>query len=120
MASDLYHLSTISTVIQQCDGLAKTLAGRFPVKPVAGTQMASELINMTGERWVDGARFSRLADRFGYQSPAECAVQFLQSVRNVMSSMPVQVFASPEARTAIVDAAQSAVDSAISREEGGG
>lgn len=120
MASDLFHLSTISTVIQQCDGLAKSLAGRFPVKPVAGSQMASELIKMTGERWVDGARFSRLADRFGYQSPAECAVQFLQSVRNVVSKMPVQVFASPEARTAIVDAAQSAVDGAIEREEGGG
>lgn len=120
MASDLFHLSTISTVIQQCDGLAKSLAGRFPVKPVAGSQMASELIKMTGERWVDGARFSRLADRFGYQLPAECAVQFLQSVRNVVSKMPVQVFASPEARTAIVDAAQSAVDGAIEREEGGG
>jgi type III secretion protein W len=118
MASDLFHLSTISTVIQQCDNLAKTLADRFSIEPAPGTQMASELIAVTGERWVDGARFGRLTDKFGFQSPAECAVQFLQSIRHVMSSMPVQVFATPEARGSILDAAQSALDSAINREEG--
>jgi type III secretion system TyeA family effector delivery regulator len=32
--------------------------------------------------------------------------------------MPIQVFASPEARQSLLDAAQSALDEAIDREEG--
>lgn len=119
MASDLFNLSTVSTVIQQCDQAIKTVANRFGLKPAAAPQLASELINLTGERWLDAARFNRLADRFGFHSPAECTVQFMQSLRGVVSGMPVQVFASPEARTSMVDALQTALDAAIQKEEGG-
>lgn len=118
MASDLFHLSTISTVLRQCDQAIGTLKERFGSRPVSASQLAGELIQLTGERWVDASRFNRVATQFGFASPPTCAVQFMQAIRGVMSGMPVQVFASPEARSSIIDALQSALDAAIDREEG--
>jgi type III secretion protein W len=118
LASDLFHLATISTVIKQCDQSMKSLAARFATQPVPATQLAGDLVRLTGERWVDAGRIQRLATQFGLDAPPACAVQFMQSVRAAVSGMPVQVFATPEARSSVLDAVQGALDVAIEREEG--
>jgi type III secretion protein W len=118
LASDLFHMATISTVIQRCGQSMTALAARFATPPVPATQLAGDLIRLTGERWVDAGRIQRLASQFGLESPPACAVQFMQSVRATVSSMPVQMFATPEARNSVLDAVQGALDAAIEREEG--
>ena len=118
LASDLFHMATISTVVDRCGALAKTLASQFSQRPASATGIASDLIGVTSERWLDASRFNRLVDRHGMQNPPECAVQFLQGARAIVSTMPVQVFASPEARSGVIDALQNALDAAIDREQG--
>ncbi len=118
LASDLFHLATISTVIRQCEQSMTALAARFTKQPVPATQLAGDLVRLTGERWVDAGRIQRLASQHGLDAPPACEVQFMQSVRSGLSSMPVQVFASAEARSSLIDAVQGALDAAIEREEG--
>lgn len=118
LASDLFHMATISTVVDRCGTLAKTLAGQFNQRPASATGIASDLIGVTAERWLDASRFNRLVERHGMQNPPGCAVQFLQGARAIVSTMPVQVFASPEARSGVIDALQNALDAAIDREQG--
>ena len=50
--------------------------------------------------------------------PLAATVDFLTGVRNLVKEIPVKVFATPEVRQTLIDAAQDAVDYAIDREEG--
>jgi type III secretion protein W len=118
LLTDLYHLEVISTVVDRCDELSSTVVSRHGVAPFKATGLASDLVALTGERWVDAARISNLADKYGAQHPPECMVHFVTGARNALRELPVQVFMSPEARQSLLDAAQTALDRAIDREEG--
>lgn len=118
LASDLFQMATIGTTLDRCRTIGKALGNRYQVPPLETHRIASDLIAMTGERWVDGSRFTRLAERYKLDQPPACAVEFLQAVRTVVSGFPVQVFQSGEARSAMIDSLQSALDAAIDREEG--
>jgi type III secretion protein W len=118
LLTDLYHLEVISTVIDRCDELSSTLTSRHGVPAFQATGMASDLVSLTGERWVDAARLSNLADKYGVLNPPECNVHFISGARNALRELPVQIFQSAEARQSLLDAAQTALDRAIDREEG--
>jgi type III secretion protein W len=117
LVSDLYQLKVIGTVVEQGSRMSQTLAQRHAVPPFKGTLMASELVALTGERWVDASRFTRVAERCGAARPTACAVDFLTGLRHSLRDLPPQVFASPDARQSLLDTAQQAVDAAIDREE---
>ncbi len=118
LLTDLYHLEVISTVIDRCGELSSTLVSRHGVPPFKATGLASDLVGLTGERWVDAARLTNLSDKYGTQNPPECLVHFMTGTRNALRELPVQVFMSLEARQSLLDAAQTALDRAIDREEG--
>jgi type III secretion protein W len=118
LLTDLYHLEVISTVIDRCDELSSTLASRHGVAPFQATGMASDLVSLTGERWVDAARLGNLSDKYGALNPPPCNVHFISGARNALRELPVQIFQSAEARQTLLDAAQTALDRAIDREEG--
>lgn len=118
LLTDLYHLEVISTVIDRCEELSSTLVSRHQVPAFKATGLASDLVGLTGERWVDAARLTNLADKYGALQPAECMVHFMTGARNALRELPVQVFMSTEARQSLLDAAQTALDRAIDREEG--
>ena len=119
LVSDLSHLKVIGTVIDSCAKLGKTLGQRHGMPAFKASDLASDLVSLSGERWVDASRVSRLADRYGASRPAACTVDFLTGLKENLRQMPVQVFASPEARQTVLDAAQMAIDDAIEREESG-
>ena len=117
LVSDLFQLKVIATVVDQSQRLGATLASRHGVAPVVATQLTGDLVQISGERWVDASRFSRLADRHQVSLPAACRVDFLTGVRNCVKTLPEQVFSAPEARQSLLDAAQGAIDDAIDFEE---
>jgi type III secretion protein W len=116
--TDLAHLKVISTVIDLCDDISQTLNQRHGLPAFAPTSLTSELLALSSDRWVDGSRFTSICKRFNMSEPLEAAVHFITGARNALKEMPIQVFASPEARQSLLDAAQSALDEAIDREEG--
>ncbi len=118
LASDMFQLTTISTALERCTSMVRTLAGRYTLEPPQPHRLAGELIAISGERWVDAARFTRLCERFGLDQPPACAIEFLQAARTLIAGLPVQVFNSGEARGSLMDSLQSALDTAIAREEG--
>lgn len=118
LVSDLFHLEVVATVIDRCSALSAQLAGRHGSAPFPPTRLASDLVALSGERWLDASRFTRLAESMGVSEPPACTVDFLTGARNALKDMPVQVYATPEARASVIDAVQSAIDEAIDREEG--
>ena len=118
LVSDLYQLEVIATVVDRCGELSQSLNARHGLAPFSATGMAGALVSLTGERWIDAARLTRVAEQFGAHEPPTCTVDFLAGARNALRDLPVKVFASPEARQTLLDAAQGAVDSAVDREEG--
>jgi type III secretion protein W len=116
LVSDLYHLKVISTVIDQCDKLGQTLQKRHGLPPFKASELASDLVAVSNERWVDASRMGRLADRYGAQKDPSCKVDFLSGARESLRQMPPQVFSAPENRQSLLDAAQTAIDDAIDQE----
>ena len=118
LVSDLYHLEVVSTLLEASVELSGRLQSRHGTAPFAPNQLTSDLVSLSGERWVDADHFKRLADRYRAMDPPAATVDFLTGVRNLVKEIPVKVFATPEARQTLIDAAQDAVDYAIDREEG--
>lgn len=75
-----------------------------------------ELIEITSEKWVSSLRFTSLADRWGL-SDVKARIVFLTGVKSLLRDMPVKVFVDQDTRQSILDAAQEALDDAISLEE---
>lgn len=119
LVSDLFHLEVVSTVIDGCGALSALLTRRHGAAPFEPTRLAADLVALSGERWLDASRFTRLTENFGTREPATCAIDFLSGARKALKDMPVQVFATPDARAAAIDAVQSAIDEAVEREESG-
>ena len=119
LVSDLSHLKVISTVVDQCTKLGKTLGDRHGLAGFKGSGLASDLVSISHERWVDASRFDRLADRYGAKVNSSCTVDFLAGTRDSLRQLPPQVFPTMESRQSLLDAAQLAIDDAVGREEMG-
>jgi type III secretion protein W len=119
LVTDLAHMKVIRTVIDQCAEISANLTRRHGLEPpVSATRMTRELLALTSDRWVDSSRVSRMADDLGATEPPEATVHLLTGARNALRELPVQVYSSADARQTLLDAAQSALDHAIDREEG--
>ena len=79
-------------------------------------ELMKELVAITGEKWVSASRFSAIADRFGV-SQTQDRIVFLTGIKALMRDIPVQVFPDMDARQAILNAAQDALDHAIEQED---
>jgi type III secretion protein W len=118
LLTDLYHLETIATVVDRCSELSRTLQARHGTPPLAATALASDMVALSGERWMDSTRVLRLGEKHGSQHSLATAVDLLTGLRGVIRELPVWAFQSNEARDSLLVAAQDAIDVAIDREEG--
>jgi len=118
LVSDLYHLEVVGTLLESSNELSSRLQIRHGTAPFTPSQLTGDLVALSGERWVDADHFKRLADRYGAMDPLAATVDFLTGVRNLVKEIPLKVFATTEARQALIDASQNALDYAIDREEG--
>jgi type III secretion protein W len=88
------------------------------VAPFSPSALTTDLLMISGDRWVDGSRFESLGRSLVVSDDLSAQVSFQTGLRALLRQLPVQVFASMESRQTVIDAAQSALDTAIDREEG--
>jgi type III secretion protein W len=74
------------------------------------------LTQMTAERSVSPARFGALVAQWAPED-LDQQIQFLTEVKSILRTLPVQVFCDPDSRMSILQAAQTALDALIDREE---
>lgn len=89
-------------------------ADKDPLDPLAFSLMR-DLVAITSERWVAPSRFTAIADDWGVQETV-ARIRLLLGILKVLRTLPVPVFQDLEARDAILQAAQQAVDQAIEAE----
>lgn len=74
------------------------------------------LIRILSDGWVSPAHFDRLVSEHQIPEGAP-AIYFLTGIQQVLRELPFKVYLDDNSRSAIIDAAQAALDGAIAREE---
>jgi type III secretion protein W len=80
------------------------------------TRLLGGLLAIVGASWVAASQFESLARELGV-ADGEPTIQFLTGVRGLLGELPEKVYASDDARRAVMTAVQDALDAAIDREE---
>jgi type III secretion protein W len=116
LVGDLYQLGVIATVLDACEALGSALHAQHGTPVFQASALTSDLAGLSNERWVDATRFETLARQYHCDAPLPCRVAFTAGVRQALKELPLPVFSSPDARQAILDASQMALDRAIDLE----
>lgn len=116
LVQDLYHLEVASTVVDGCRKLAGELAAKHATPGIDPAALMKELVAVTGEKWVSASRFAALAEKFGVRDVG-AQIAFQAGVRALMRELPVKIFPDADARQAVLNASQEALDRAIDLEE---
>ncbi len=74
------------------------------------------IIKILSDGWVSPVHFDRLLKKMEIPAGAP-AIYFLTGIQQVIRELPFKVFQDEHSRAAIIDAAQAALDHAISIEE---
>ena len=90
-------------------------ADKDPLDSLAFSLMR-DLVAITGERWVAPSRFTGIADDWDVHETV-ARIRLLTGILKVLRPLPVPVFQDLQAREAILQAAQQALDQAIEAEE---
>ncbi len=84
---------------------------------VKAFDLLKDLVTLTQEKWITPSRFSSLASRWAPDG-LPLQIRFLTQVKQILRTMPVQAFPDLDARQAVLDALQEALDATINLEEG--
>lgn len=113
LIEDLYQLEVCATVLEGCRELGIQVKDALKYDPV---EIMKELVTVTGEKWVTEGRFIQLANRLeAHDTPLRITI--LTKVKSLLTLMPIKVFSDAEARQAVLQAAQDALDHAIDLED---
>lgn len=74
------------------------------------------LIKTVSGSWISASQFERLASDLNISDGAE-TIYFLTGIQHILRELPFKVYADDATRTAAIDAAQTALDTAIEKEE---
>lgn len=74
------------------------------------------LIKTVSGSWISASQFERLANELNISEGAE-TIYFLTGIQHILRELPFKVFTDDATRTAVLDAAQTALDTAIEKEE---
>lgn len=91
----------------------------YPQQPHEGfdeRRFMLELIKIVSASWISASQFERLASDMHIKGDAE-TIYFLTGIRQILHELPFKVFTDDATRTAVLDAAQLAMDAAIEKEE---
>ncbi len=101
-------MEVLSTLLEGCQTLAGQMQRQHGSAFAAG-ELMQDLAGLAGERWTTGSRFSGIANHLGIQDP-QARIALLTGCKALVRNMPPKVFADPEARLNLVNAAQEALD----------
>ncbi len=79
-------------------------------------QLLKALLKLLSAGWVAPSHFERMAVDLKIQD-GRPRIFFLTGIQQVIRELPIKVFDDDNSRLAVIEAAQSALDAAITREE---
>jgi type III secretion system TyeA family effector delivery regulator len=88
-----------------------------PLPPeIDDQELLLAIIKILSDGWVSPTHFDRMINNLKIPSGAP-EVYFLTGLQQILRELPFKVYQDDHSRSAIIDAAQAALDNAISREE---
>jgi type III secretion system TyeA family effector delivery regulator len=119
--SALSHMHVLTTLIETTEKFVKSMEGVAKAAGIASAPLdASVLLNglveIVDTAWIAPGQFERLLKDLGVKEEPATIVT-LQGVARMLRELPDKVYRDNNARTAILTAAQDALDTAIDREE---
>ncbi len=114
---DLYSMEVLATMLEGCQKLTARMAAQHGVTVSSAGELLQDLVSASGERWSNSSRFASIADKYGATIPPSSRVAFLGGVKALVRDLPLKTFADADARSNVLDAAQGALDTAITLEE---
>jgi type III secretion protein W len=118
LVQDLYQLSVISTILTRCNVLANRMDLDYGIQDVEGFKLLKDLVSITNEKWVTGARFDSLAANLNIEE-VDARIAFQMGNKTLLRDLPVKIFPTLEARQTVLDAVQRSLDDAIDLEDEG-
>ena len=91
------------------------MASQLP-REIDEQELLLAIIKILSDGWVSPVHFDRLLKKLEIPNGAP-AIYFLTGIQQVIRELPFKVFQDEHSRAAIIDAAQAALDNAISIEE---
>ncbi len=79
-------------------------------------QLLLGLLKILSDGWVSPTHFERMVSEHRIPDGAP-TIYFLTGLQQILRELPFKVYQDDNSRSAIIDAAQAALDSAIAREE---
>jgi type III secretion protein W len=116
LVQDLYQLEVASTVMDRCRDLATLLNTKHGTPGLQPTVLMSDMISVTGEKWVGAQRFTAMAEKQGVNEVG-AQIAFHTATKGMLRDLPPKVFTDADTRQSILGAAQDALDAAIEKEE---
>lgn len=92
------------------------MASQLPEKRLNVQKLLIALLKIISSGWVPSTQFERLAKDFGVPD-GKPLIFFLTGLMQIIREVPLKVFESDSARSALLDSLQEALDAAIEREE---
>jgi type III secretion protein W len=113
---DLYLMEVLATMLDGCQALAQKMSSEHALPAPAAGNLLQDAVAVSGERWNNAGRFGAIADKYAAHAPAP-RIAFLSGMKTMVRNMPIKVFADPDARSNVLEAAQGALDAAVALEE---
>lgn len=87
-----------------------------PPPEINEQKLLTSLLDILSSGWVSSNHFERLVNELTIPDGPP-SIYFLTGIQQVLRELPFKAYADDNSRMAILDAAQSALDQAIAREE---
>lgn len=116
LLQDIYQLEVVNTLLDETASLARTLSERHGIARFAPTTFIKSLVGLTCERWVVAQNFLRIPNDLAIALLA-AKIELMVQAQRVLRELPMKIFSDAEARRALLDAGQEALDQLIDEED---
>lgn len=118
--TELSHMHISSTLLEKLrkltSGIGRVFSDNTQILGLDERKLLGSLLKVLSAGWISPSHFDRLAADLGIPDGGP-RIFLLTGVLQVLRELPFKVYEDDSARIAIIEAAQSALDSAIEREE---
>jgi type III secretion protein W len=116
MVDDLFHVQVLGNLQSSLGQLSERMEKQFNVKlTMSPTAMMKGVLALTQNAYCRGDQVGAIAKEAGLNKP-EAEIFFLTALKEHLRLLPLKVYPNPENRAKLIDAAQEALDTAISKE----
>lgn len=114
LINDMYQLTVAVTVLDGCRELGSHLTESVQIS-FDEERLMQNVVNVINDKWLSSTSFLGMGADQGIHTTPDRVV-FMTGILSVLKDLPVHIFSDDEARDAVLEAAQHALDAAIDEE----